>query len=218
VKLIDELRAEHDLIERVAGSLRAYARARSRGEASSADGPRFLAFFRLYAGRFHHGREEDTLFVALQRDAELPGDRGPVAALLDDHHRMARLLDGMEPLAGSEGPGAAEAFETIALEYSEQLLHHVDAENSVMLPESELRLRRHAVHELPTREMTGEEAAARATGEELVLAYPPRHEPGIVRGDGCVVCPAFTRTCQGVEREWWNLWEWEEFEDHLPSG
>ena len=87
-----------------------------------------------------------------------------------------------------------------------------------MLPESELRLRRHAVHELPTREMTGEEAAARATGEELVLAYPPLHDPGIVRGDGCVVCPAFTRTCQGVEREWWNEWEWEEFEDHLPSG
>jgi hypothetical protein len=39
-----------------------------------------------------------------------------------------------------------------------------------------------------------------------------------MRGDGCVFCPAFTTSCRGVEHEWWNEWEWEEFEDHLPSG
>jgi hemerythrin-like domain-containing protein len=217
MRLIDELRAEHELIERVAGSLRAFARGRARGEGDPGDGPRYLRFFRLYAGRFHHGREEDTLFVALQRDAELPGDRGPVAALLDDHRRMGRLLGEMEPLAAAEGEAAA-AFEALALDYSQQLLHHIDAENSVLLPESELQLRRHAVHELPTRQATDEESAARATAEALLLAYPPVHEPAIVRGEGCVVCPAYTRTCEGVEREWWNEWEWEEFEDHLPSG
>jgi len=218
MKLIDELRAEHDLIEQVAGSLRVYARGRSRGEGSTADGPRFLQFFRLFAGRFHHGREEDTLFVALQRDAELPGDRGPIAALLDDHHRMGRLLDEMEPLAGDGREEARPAFEALALEYSQRLLQHIDAENSVVLPESEQRLRRHAVHELPTRETSDDEAAARATGENLVATYPPVHERDIPRGDGCIVCPAFERTCRGIEREWWNEWEWEEFEDHLPSG
>jgi len=172
VRLIEELRAEHDLIE-------------------------------------------DTLFVALQRDAELPGDRGPIAALLDDHHQMGRLLDAMDPLAGDEGEDARGAFRDLALEYTKQLLHHIDAENSVLQPESESRLRRHAVLELPTREMTDEERASRAVGEALVAAWPPVPEPEILRGDGCVVCPAFTRTCRGLEHEWWNDWEWEEFEDHL---
>jgi hemerythrin-like domain-containing protein len=218
MRLIDELRAEHDLIERVAGSFRTFARQRGRGEGSPEDGPRFLAFFRLYAGQFHHAREEDTLFVALQRDAELPGDRGPIAALLEDHRRMAGLLDRMEAVAASTSEEARASLEAIALEYSQQLWQHIDAENSVVLPESESRLRRHGRAELPSRETTPEEEEARALGEELLSLYPPVHEPDVPRGDGCVVCPAFTRTCRGLELEWWNEWEWEEFEDHLPSG
>lgn len=218
MRLIEELRAEHDLIERVAGSLRTFARQRGRGEGSPEDGPRFLAFFRLYAGQFHHAREEDTLFVALQRDAELPGDRGPIAALLEDHRRMAGLLDRMEPIAAASSAEARASLEAIALEYSQQLWQHIDAENSVVLPESESRLRRHGRAELPSRETTPEEEEARALGEGLLSLYPPVHEPDVPRGDGCVVCPAFTRTCRGLELEWWNEWEWEEFEDHLPSG
>jgi len=99
--LISQLRTEHDLIEQVAGSLSTYVRARARGEGDPADGPRFLSFFRLYAGHYHHAREEDTLFVALQREAELPGDRGPIAVLLEDHRRMGRLLDDMCPAGTS---------------------------------------------------------------------------------------------------------------------
>ena len=218
MRLIEELRAEHDLIERVAGSLRTFARQRGRGEGSPQDGPRFLAFFRLYAGQFHHAREEDALFVALQRDAELPGDRGPIAALLEDHRRMAGLLDQLESVADASSAEARASLEAIALEYSQQLWQHIDAENSVVLPESESRLRRHGRAELPSRETTPEEEEARALGEKLLSLYPPVHEPDVPRGDGCVVCPAFTRTCRGLELEWWNEWEWEEFEDHLPSG
>lgn len=220
MKLVEQLRAEHDLIEQVAGSLRAYVRARAQGGGDPADGPRFMAFFRRYAGDFHHGREEDTLFLALQRDAELPGDRGPIAVLLDDHHRMAGLLDQLEPLIGAEHPGPEDLaqLESLGLEYSRQLWQHIDAENSVLLPESEHRLRRHSVVELPSRDMTPEEVVARSLGEALVFKYPPVHEPDVMRGDGCVFCPAFYDNCRGVEHEWWNESEWDEFEDHLPSG
>ena len=107
---------------------------------------------------------------------------------------------------------------SIALDYSEQLWHHIDAENSVLFPESEARLVRHGVPELPSRGMTDEEAAAREHGVQLVARYPPVHEPQVMRGDGCVLCPAMLTTCEGLERTWWNEWEWEEFEDHLPSG
>ena len=216
MQLIDQLRAEHDLIERVAGAFRTFARQRARGESRAADGTRFLAFFRLYAGSFHHGREEDTLFVSLQRDAELPGDRGPIAALLGDPHRMGGLLEQLEAVVASD-PASPE-LTALALDYSEQLWHHIDAENSVLLPESEQRLRRHGIRELPLRELSAAESAAMDDGRALILEYPPAHEPDVPRGDGCVMCPAFATDCEGLERTWWNEHEWDEFEDHLPSG
>ena len=216
MELIDQLRAEHDLIEQVAGAFRTFARQRTRGEGDAADGARFMAFFWLYAGRFHHGREEDTLFVSLQRDAEIPGDRGPIAALLGDHHRMGGILDRLEPIVGSD-PVAPEA-EALTLDYTEQLWHHIDAENSVLLPECEHRLPRHGVRELPSRDLDADEAAACDDGRALLERYPPVHEPAILRGDGCVMCPAFVDNCEGLERAWWNEHEWDELDDHLASG
>ena len=66
MRLMEELEAEHRLIEAVAGSLRTFVHARIAGAAPAADGRRFVRFFRLYAGQFHHAREEDTLFAALR--------------------------------------------------------------------------------------------------------------------------------------------------------
>lgn len=215
MQLVDQLRAEHDLIEQVAGSLRTFVRARTRGEGDPADGARFLAFFRRFAGDFHHGREEDTLFVALEREAELPADRGPIAALLADHHAMAGLISEIETHAAA---GAAAELEAAALAYSERLLHHIDAENSVLLPESGERLRRCAAPELPTRPPSPAEEAARGQGLRLVAAWPPVFEAAIMRGDGCVFCPAYADTCRGVEREWWNEWERDEAGDRLGEG
>jgi hemerythrin-like domain-containing protein len=220
MQLIDDLRAEHDLIERVVGSFRTFVDRRLAGEGDPSDGPRFLTFFRVFAGRFHHAREEDVLFVALEREAELPAGRGPIAVMCKDHRRLAGLLDAMEPLVAadlSEAP-ARTTLAALAVEYSRSLWHHIDAENSVLLPESEERLRRHGIRELPSREMTEEEREARAIGEALVAGYPPRDDPAIIRGDGCVFCLAFGESCRGLEHEWWNESEWEEFEDHLPSG
>jgi hemerythrin-like domain-containing protein len=220
MQLIEELRAEHELIEQVVGSLRAFVNERCAGRGDAADGPRFMRFFRLYAGHFHHAREEDTLFVALQREAELPGDRGPIAVLLADHDRMAALLDGMEGLIGGplDDDAARQRLQGLAVEYSRALWRHIDAENSVLFPESRERLRRHGIRELPSRDMTDEERDARTIGHELVLRYPPLVDPELIRGDGCVMCPAFVENCRGLEREWWTESEWDEFEDHLPAG
>lgn len=220
MRLMLELAAEHELIERVAFSLRTWARrARTQPEAA-ADGLRFLRFFREYAGRFHHAREEDVLLPALQQRAELPGDRGPIRVILEDHRRMEGLLDRLEALvaAGLRDEAAAEEALAVALRYSEDLWHHIDAENSVLFPQSEQRLRRHGVGELEGRAPSAEEAAARADGETLLVEYSPTPEPEVMRGDGCIACPAYGSSCRGLEHEWWNEWEWEEFADHLPSG
>ena len=219
MQLIDELVAEHDLIEKVLESMRAFVDARIRGSAEPSDGVRFIRFFRIFAGHFHHAREEGILFVALVQKAELPADRGPIAVMIADHARLAGLLDQMEPLFGTTDldPASSDRMQTLAVAYSRALWHHIDAENSVLLPESEERLRRHHVTELPSRALSEEEQEARSCGVDLLAKYPPIRDAEALRGDGCALCPAFGNTCRGLEREWWNEWEWEEHEDNVPK-
>ena len=214
--LIDELSAEHAVIERVAGAFLTYAAAPG-AEQCTEDGVAFLRFFRLYAGRFHHAREEDTLFVALRDRAGLPADRGPIATMTADHVRMAGLLDEVEAGLAAGAGGEARTRESITA-YVHALWHHIDAEDSVLFPECRPRLRRNGVTELPSRPMTPDERRALEGGQTLADRYPPPADPGVMRGDGCIMCPAFGVTCRGLEREWWNEWEWDEFEDRMNRG
>ena len=219
MRFFDELRAEHELIELVAGSLRTFVNERLRGGGDPADGPRFVRFLRCYAGHFHHAREEETLFAALVGRAQLP-ERGPIATLVADHHHIAALLDQIDVLVGRESldPVALRQLASLAVDYTRALWRHIDAENSVLFPEGEARLRKAGVRELPSRPPSEEETAARRLGETLAVRYPPLHDAAAMRGDGCVCCPAMGESCRGLELEWWNEWEWAEFEDHLGDG
>lgn len=200
MQLLDELRKEHALIERMAGSLRTCALQPDR-----ADDAAYLRFFRLYAGRFHHAREEDVLFPALVA-TEVPGDRGPLKVLLDAHHAMALILDAMESGLTPE----------LAERYGRALLHHIDAENSVLFPESEIRMR--GKGELASRAPDAEEEAARALSDALLAKHPPSEFPGLFRGEGCVACAAYGETCDGIEREWWSELEWEDALERMGNG
>lgn len=211
-----QLRAEHVLIDRVAASLRSFAAARARGEGDPSDGAAFRRFLRLWAGAWHHAREEETLFPALAQKAELALERGPLAAFVEQHRDMAAQIDAFDPLLDRAVLTEEEGRRLVALAtaYTAELGRHIDAENSVLIPESEVRLAQANVLELHGRTPSAEELAARAEGERLAAAWPAAPEPG-VRGEGCVVCPSFGTTCRGVEAEWWNESEWEEFSDHL---
>ncbi|MFN7988981.1 MAG: hemerythrin domain-containing protein [Thermoanaerobaculia bacterium] len=217
MRFLEELRAEHVLIDRVAGSLRSFAAARARGECGPADGAAFRRFFRLWAGAWHHAREEETLFPALAARAELSPAHGPIAAFVEQHRDMAKVLDGLDPLLDRDPLAAGEGKRLVALvsDYTRELGRHIDAENSVLLPESEVRLRQANVLDLEGRAPSPEELGARADGERLAAAWPFAEDAGGVRGEGCVVCPSYGTTCRGVEAEWWNESEWEEFSDHL---
>lgn len=103
------------------------------------------------------------------------------------------------------------------MDYSHSLWRHIDAENSVLFPEGQERLRRFHIQELPSRPMTEAEAAARDAGLALISRYPPTLDPDVHRGDGCVVCPSYGTTCQGLEREWWTELEWEDMWDRMSS-
>jgi hemerythrin-like domain-containing protein len=217
MQLIEDLRQEHELIEQVVGSLRAFVTARLAGQGDPTDGPRFMAFFRRFAGDFHHDKEEEVLFRALVERAEIPEERGPVAAITGEHRRMGQLLDGLEPLLSASLHAEAERtrLQALAVDYSHSLWRHMDAENSVLFPEGQERLRRFHIQELPSRPMTAAERQARETALALLTAYPPEYDPEVHRGDGCVACPSYGTTCEGLEQEWWTDLEWEDRDERM---
>jgi hypothetical protein len=132
---------------------------------------------------------------------------------------MARLLDAMEPLLGAPDLTEAERvrLQALAVDYSHSLWRHMDAENSVLFPEGQERLRRFHIQELPSRPLTGPERQAMDVARTLLATYPPEHDPDVIRGDGCVACPSYGTTCDGLEQEWWTDLEWEDLYDRMSS-
>jgi len=219
MQLIEDLLLEHKLIERVVGSLRAFVTARLAGQGDHLDGPRYMAFFRRYAGDFHHDKEEQVFLRALVDQAEIPEERGPVAAITGQHRHMAGLLDALQPLLAAPRHSEAEQarLKALAVDYSHSLWRHIDAENSVLFPEGQERLRRFHILELPSRPMIEAEQQAREGALALLATYPPEYDPEVHRGDGCVACPSYGTTCDGLEQEWWTDLEWEDMHDRMSS-
>jgi hemerythrin-like domain-containing protein len=204
MRLLEEFAEEHQLVDRVAGSLIRFAEGAASGAASPADVADFVHFFRVYVAGFHHEREEQVLFPALVEHAEVPADRGPLVVIEADHREAAALVD--ELAARADDPGRVA---DVARRLAHHLWEHVDKEDSVLLPEAEQRLIRGVYSRLEGRPPTEYEEAARDLGKRLTERFPPLEDPEAVRGDGCVACSAFTETCGGIEKEWWNTWETE---------
>lgn len=212
MRLLDELAEEHQLVDRASGSLIRFAERTRRSETTPQDVADFVHFLRVYVGGYHHEREEQVLFPAVVERAEVPADRGPLPVMLADHRASAAMMDELE--AAANDPVAAAG---VARRLAHHLWQHTDKEDSVLFPESEQRLIRGGVAELEGRPPTIEEEAARALGESLTERFPPLDDPDAIRGDGCVVCSAFTVTCGGIEKEWWNDWE-KEYHRSLDEG
>ena len=215
MKLLDTLQDEHVLIDRMLGSFRAYVAGLVGGAVDPDDGRRFSAFFTEFAGHFHHDREERVLFSALVTQAELPADRGPIHALGREHAELAQWLREIVPCL-EQGPQSADdlaRLRTLATRYSRALWRHIDAENSVLYPQAEERLRRCGIRELADRSMSAAEAVAREGAAALLVRSPPVEDEVLTRGDGCFLCRAHGETCNGLEAEWWTELEWDEFYD-----
>jgi hemerythrin-like domain-containing protein len=212
MQLLAELRQEHRLVDRLAGSLVRFAGEAVRGTTAAADVADFVHVLRVFVVGYHHEREEMTLFATLVERAEVPGDRGPIAVLVEEHRAGADLVDELERAA----PEAVRAAD-VATRLAHHLWEHVDKEESVLFPEAEQRLVRSAVNRLEGRRETAGEAAARELGVRLAKRFPPLDDPDIVRGDGCIACSAFAVTCGGIEKEWWSTWD-REYHRTLDEG
>ena len=201
--LIRQLMAEHEVVERVVGSLFRWS-LEGQEKDPGARGV-YLRFFREWVAGLHHRQEEDILFPALVDRVEVPSDRGPLRIVKDEHEVEAGLVAALE--AASAGAETARVVKELA----HLLWAHIDKEDSVLLYEAGERLGRAGALDLVGREATEAEDEAREAAESLVERWPPLEDDDLFRGDGCMACSAYGATCSGVEKEWWNEWEWERY-------
>jgi hemerythrin-like domain-containing protein len=198
--LVGQIRDQHDLIESVIGSF--FHWIQEGQETDPEAGATFLAFFKDWVGDFHHALEEQ-LFALLAERADIALDRGPVMVLREEHRKAEKLF---ESVARAENRGETRAF---GVELCHLLWLHVDKENSVMLPEAGERLVRSGAGDVTGRAPSDADEKLRRTVLEVVERWQPWDDDDVYRGDGCMVCDAYGNVCGGIEKEWWNAWEWD---------
>jgi hemerythrin-like domain-containing protein len=96
----------------------------------------FGRFFRNFADKCHHGKEEDRLFVKLV-EAGFPKDDGPIAVMLAEHEAGREEVRGLVQIGSGSGALSDSERRSVS-EYAAQfvplLYGHIQKENNILYP------------------------------------------------------------------------------------
>jgi hemerythrin-like domain-containing protein len=93
-----------------------------------------LDFFKIFADRCHHGKEEELLFPLLERRG-MPRNGGPLGVMLAEHDQGRALIRNMSESAAQFEAGNREAADTwahAARAYAALLRAHIQKENNIL--------------------------------------------------------------------------------------
>lgn len=129
---IDDLMNDHRLIEAVMNALD--RKLRDAGPFPHEFVERALRFFIEYADRFHHFKEEESLFPAIA-ERGVPVEGGPIGMMLHEHTLGRKLLAGIQenlPAASAGDQSACDSIRSFAAQYTELLRSHIWKEDNVL--------------------------------------------------------------------------------------
>ena len=93
-------------------------------------------FFRAFADRCHHAKEENLLFVRMQEKG-MPVEHGPIAVMLAEHREGRRLVKAVADALPRAKAGDADAIAVVSENlsgYVELLRAHIAKEDNVLYP------------------------------------------------------------------------------------
>ncbi len=136
----DELKEEHQGILLMLKVLeKVCAKLESKEKVDPDHLERIVEFFRVFADKCHHGKEEDLLFPEMEK-AGIPRDLGPIGVMLMEHEQGRAHVRGMGEAAAryKEGvPCASDEFAKNARGYIALLTQHINKENNILFPMGE---------------------------------------------------------------------------------
>jgi len=132
MKPTEILSGEHRVIEQVLTCLERIAQdCASRGQLDRTSAEQALEFFRNFADRCHHGKEETYLFPAMEAKG-FPRQGGPTGVMLYEHEQGRAHIRGMADAVAGAAAGehdAASRFITHAQGYVGLLREHIEKED-----------------------------------------------------------------------------------------
>ena len=137
MKPTDMLMQEHRIIEQVLDCLeKMVERCEEGGDLNREHAEQSIAFFRTFADRCHHGKEEDRFFP-LAHERGIPREGGPIGQMLLEHTQGRAAIKKMDeaiPNASAGDPVALEGFLEGAREYIVLLRAHIQKEDQCLFP------------------------------------------------------------------------------------
>ena len=136
MKSVDRLVKEHNLIERGLNLLEKSVVLIESNQPVPDDFPQWAPdFFRQFADKCHHAKEED-LFFPLLKERGIPEEGGPIGVMLREHV-MGRDCVGRMREAAEQDEFDAAMFTTAAKEFVSLLRQHILKENNVLFKMAE---------------------------------------------------------------------------------
>lgn len=195
---IQQLMDEHRVIEQVLGALETFSARLEAGETlDRAAIAKFADFFKNFADRCHHGKEEDRLFIMMEQNG-FPKEYGPLAVMYEEH--VAGRACVKDLFETGQGQGALSAAErevvlSAAGAFIPLLRGHILKEDNILYPMALQAIRNEEMDhlgeafqafELSVME-EGAHARYHALAAELTATYPP--DPvKMAAGSACAGC------------------------------
>jgi hemerythrin-like domain-containing protein len=177
---------EHRVIEGVLGALESLADSAAREEKVDREiVAEFARFFREFADRCHHGKEEKQLFVVLA-DVGLSPEQGPIAVMMAEHEEGREHVRALAALGAGDGPLSRKERDDLIIHasgFAVMLRDHIHKEDTVLFPMAESRLGAQALADLAEGFRAfeqdvmgaGKHEQLHGLADRLLAAYPP-HE------------------------------------------
>ncbi len=128
--------AEHENVRRMLKVIRNISyRVLTNGEYDLDDFPRIIDFVRTYTDKLHHGKEEDILFVTMEKELEKLAKSGAIKGMYIEHDNgrlyMANLEKGVEAFRQGKDDARLDIIAN-AICYTDLLDRHIEKENTAM--------------------------------------------------------------------------------------
>jgi hemerythrin-like domain-containing protein len=131
------LRHEHEIILHVLDAAqREVETIEATGTLHADNIEKMVDFFRNFADRCHHMKEEQQLFVRLG-ERGMPTHTGPVAVMLSEHEtgrNFVRTIVAALPKARANDSDAIQLIGASLAGYSNHLRSHIAKENNILFP------------------------------------------------------------------------------------
>lgn len=181
---IQNLMDEHRLIEQVLGALETFSERLGVGETlDRASVAKFGDFFKNFADRIHHGKEEDRLFTMMEQNG-FPKEYGPLAVMYEEHVAGRACVKALVEAGEGDGPLSAterEAVLAAAGAYIPLLRGHILKEDNILYPMAIEAIRNEEMDRLGEAFAAFERSVSdawtpatyKALAAGLIAAYPP---------------------------------------------